>query len=78
MYTIHDSADIGCPVRGVADDRDPKKAHDLADALGIPEERRIFISNPKARAEDVLNPPVMLGRNENTLSTAAHKIRNVK
>lgn len=78
MYTIHDSRDIGCPVRGFIDDRDPAKAHEMAQALGIPEERRIILSDPHMRAGDVLNPPVKLGRNENTPSTAAHKIRNVK
>lgn len=33
MYTIHYSRDMGCPVRGFVDDRDPAAAHRSAAAL---------------------------------------------
>jgi hypothetical protein len=54
MYTIHDSADVGCPVRAFADDRDPAAAHRRAEALGIPEARRILLSEPRVSVDEAL------------------------
>jgi hypothetical protein len=52
MITIHDSRDIGCRVRAFVDD--PKTAHHCASALGIPEECRIFQSEPRLTTEEAV------------------------
>lgn len=52
MITIHDSRDIGCRVRAFVDD--PKTAHHAASALGIPEECRIFQSEPRLTTEEAV------------------------
>ena len=52
MYTIHDSRDMGCPVRGFVDDRDPAAAHRSAAALGIPEAHRIILSEPRITVDE--------------------------
>ena len=52
MYTIHDSRDMGCPVRGFVDDRNPAAAHRSAAALGIPEAHRIILSEPRITVDE--------------------------
>lgn len=52
MYTIHDSRDMGCPVRGFVDDRDPAAAYRSAAALGIPEAHRIILSEPRITVDE--------------------------
>ena len=53
MITIHDSRDSRCPARGAVDDA--TKAHDEAMRLGIPEQFRIFLSEPSIHASEALD-----------------------
>lgn len=76
MFTLHDSRDIGMPVRARHDD--PQALHDLADAVGIPEQRRLILSDPLKTMAGELFPIVALPRNPNVQSNKIHPIRDRK
>lgn len=63
MFTLHDSRDIGMPARACADD--PKELHNVADAVDIPEQRRLILSDPRKTVASELFPVVALPPNPN-------------
>ncbi len=63
MFTLSDSRDIGCPTLASADE--PEELHAVADAMGIPEECRIILSEPMKTVMSELFPIVRLPENLN-------------
>ena len=71
MFTLHDSRDIGMPVRARHDD--PQALHDIADAVGIPKQRRLILSDPRKTVASELFPVVALPPNPNGRLARCHR-----